>query len=711
MRAALRSVPLWVLVIAAAVPYLATLSGDFVYDDQVLLRGERPTLAEVFTGDLFGVDADGRAASGYWRPVTRATYFVESLVYGERPWGPHLDNVMINVLLALLVWTTARRVPALAEAAFPAALLFAVHPVKVESLAMVSGRTDPLALLFTLLAVRSLLTGGSAVRAVAWFALALGAKESAAMLAPLVAGAALVATDRDAQERRRRAWSVLAACAVLVLAFFATKAWVLHISPPAGAFTGTGSPIQRSLTFLAVLPRYLGLLVWPHPLSIVHDTDLATSLGDARVWLGVGLVLVALALARMREAPVRLGALFVLWTIAPASNLVPITYAFDAQPFPLFERYLFVPALGFAFVVAGLGVKLAGGGGGRIPLAGLAVVCGLTTAFRTVDFRDDATLFETDAAKTARPAQLLARAATARWERGEPAVALGLFERAVAADPSAPGPRIDKASMLADVVQNQRRALENGLRAGITAGADRLRADIDANLADARAMLDFVLAADPRDARALEVRGAVLALDGKLLEAAADLRRAAEIGPRTPTFAATFTRVALSLREPGAEAAKRGVAALDDAITKYRAAIAAVSGSEHPTVLIPAIADVQVTLLAERADLLVLHGDAAAAKDEYTRLLALAPQTARAHEGLAYLAKQSGDRDAAYRHIDEALRLDPDSLYATNESFTMLQEDGRTEEARRALGRLQDLIRRKGRVRAPPAFAPPVSDK
>ncbi len=136
---------------------------------------------------------------GHWIPVTWLSFDADYLVWGMEPKGYHLTNVVLHAanaaivsLLAtrLLAQTGARGVARLLGAA-AAALFFALHPLRVESVAWVTERRDVLCGLFFLLAVLAYLraTVVDPVWRSRWywlavgaFALALGSKSMAVSL-------------------------------------------------------------------------------------------------------------------------------------------------------------------------------------------------------------------------------------------------------------------------------------------------------------------------------------------------------------------------------------------------------------------------------------------------------------------------------------------------------------------------------------------------
>jgi hypothetical protein len=178
----------------ALILYGRTLAAYFLADDFVLIGG-------VATHGLFSLPS-------FVRPVVMLTYLCDYSIWGLRPIGFHLTNVILHTLNAMLVGAlaaalhgvTARRVarsvPLLATAAFLAL------PTHTESVAWISGRTDLVASMFMLVSLLAHLARLESGRPFALavslmaFALALLSKESAIAFPPVVALLSLILTRR-----------------------------------------------------------------------------------------------------------------------------------------------------------------------------------------------------------------------------------------------------------------------------------------------------------------------------------------------------------------------------------------------------------------------------------------------------------------------------------------------------------------------------------
>ena len=131
------------LVGATVAAYLPTLRNGFVWDDDTSLtqnafiRSEEGLRQFWFTTQT----------PDYW-PVTATTFWAEWRLWGLNPLGYHLTNLSLHVGEVLLLWAILRRLGV--PGAYLAALLFALHPVNVQSVAWITQRKNLMAMLFFL---------------------------------------------------------------------------------------------------------------------------------------------------------------------------------------------------------------------------------------------------------------------------------------------------------------------------------------------------------------------------------------------------------------------------------------------------------------------------------------------------------------------------------------------------------------------------------
>ncbi len=147
------------LIFAAGfIAYLPVINGGFILDDSVLV-----------TNNPLVKTADG--LTRFWRtteqleyyPLTYNIFWLEWRLWETNPGGYHATNLILHIFESLLIWVILRRLSI--TGAFLAGLLFAVHPINVESVAWIAQLRNMTAMLFFLLSIlwylRSCISEGS----------------------------------------------------------------------------------------------------------------------------------------------------------------------------------------------------------------------------------------------------------------------------------------------------------------------------------------------------------------------------------------------------------------------------------------------------------------------------------------------------------------------------------------------------------------------
>ena len=144
---------LWggILIVLTAIAYYPATRCGFIWDDDDYVT-ENPTLR----------DAEGLAsiwlkpsATPQYYPLVHTTFWLEYQAWGLNPTGYHITNILLHAINAVLLWRLlfVLKVPG----AWLAAVIFAVHPVHVESVAWVTERKNVLSGGFYLLSLLALL--------------------------------------------------------------------------------------------------------------------------------------------------------------------------------------------------------------------------------------------------------------------------------------------------------------------------------------------------------------------------------------------------------------------------------------------------------------------------------------------------------------------------------------------------------------------------
>jgi tetratricopeptide (TPR) repeat protein len=143
--------PFALVALAVAVAFRAAPSLGFVdYDDPVAVLD--PALRGGLTSEAFHFALTASPAN-LWHPLTFLTHALDFELFGERAGGHHFVSVLIHLGSSLLLLGWLRRQTGETSLALAVALLFAIHPLRVESVVWLSERKDVLSVFFCLLTV------------------------------------------------------------------------------------------------------------------------------------------------------------------------------------------------------------------------------------------------------------------------------------------------------------------------------------------------------------------------------------------------------------------------------------------------------------------------------------------------------------------------------------------------------------------------------
>ncbi|UCH93286.1 MAG: hypothetical protein JSV88_23820, partial [Candidatus Aminicenantes bacterium] len=136
--------------------YINTINHDFLKDDFRLIV-ENPRIKD-FQSFLNSIGSKFFAFPDfpylhYWRPMCLFSFYIDYQLWGLKPSGFHLFNILINTFNALLIFLVLYILINKIHYAFLGSLFFSIHPSHVEAVSWISGRTDLLAAFFILLAI------------------------------------------------------------------------------------------------------------------------------------------------------------------------------------------------------------------------------------------------------------------------------------------------------------------------------------------------------------------------------------------------------------------------------------------------------------------------------------------------------------------------------------------------------------------------------
>jgi protein O-mannosyl-transferase len=160
------------LLAAVAIVFGQTVRHDFVnYDDNVYVY-ENVRVAEGLTAGGIGWALTTNHGS-LWAPATWTSYLLDSQLYGPKPWGYHLTNVLLHAATAILLFLVLWRMTGDFWPGALAAAVFAVHPLRAEAVAWVAERKGLLSGLFFVLTLGAYLRYVRRPSAVRYLAIAI----------------------------------------------------------------------------------------------------------------------------------------------------------------------------------------------------------------------------------------------------------------------------------------------------------------------------------------------------------------------------------------------------------------------------------------------------------------------------------------------------------------------------------------------------------
>jgi protein O-mannosyl-transferase len=555
------------LLLAVALVFGQTLQYGFVNYDDNLYVYENPHLARGLTAEGIGWSFT-TARQSLWAPLTWSSYLLDFQLYGLRPWGYHLTNVLLHAATTIILFLVLRRMTGDLWPSALVAVVFAIHPQHVESAAWVAERKGLLSGLFFMLAlwaylgyVRRAFSPARYAIVAMLFTLGLTAKPMLVTL-PFVLllldywplgrmGSCRVRethhgptvrfthpTGTSAGASPSRLWGLIVEKIPLVA--LAAFSCVVTLYTQSEALTPNEhfSVYWRIGNALISYCAYLGQFFSPAGLSAAYPR-----LGlDLPPWevLGAAILLssiTAAALVSRRRRPYLLvGWLWYLATLLPVIGLVQFGVQATA------DRFMYLPQIGLCIALAWWAAAACRTWPRLRPACGVAAALALAVltavAWRqTTYWRDSRTLWT-------RAIDCTARNATAHTNLGMALADLRRFDEAAAQFRKSLAINSDDAKALCGLgaaLEKMGQAdeamahYEAALRAD--PGMAQAHSNLGANLADRGRMAEAMdhyqtaLQIDPECIMAHSNLGAALAQQGRIDEAMEHLHRALEIKP------------------------------------------------------------------------------------------------------------------------------------------------------------------------------------
>ncbi len=552
------------IALATAVVFLPVLRAGFVEWDDPINFLENPYYRGLGWQQLRWMLT--ATVMGHWIPVTWLTLGADFAVWGMNPFGYHLTNLLLHTTNAVLFYFVSRHLlrlamPAASRGALilgaaTATLMFAVHPLRVESVAWITERRDVLSGLFFLAAIlaylRGLETGDRIEPRWRTYSLLLFAGGLLSKASVMTLPAVLVLLDVYPLRRDTFTWRRL----ILEKAGY----WVLALAGAVGALvalrlSGMGitsyvayGPEARMAMVAYSLWFYPSAWVWPVRLSPMYELPARLDPLSPRFLLPViGLVAVTILLVRLRKQwP---GGL-VVWVysavmVLPTSGVVHAGYQLAH------DRYSYLSGLGFALLAGGAivwtlrataerRVRRPVAAGALAATALVVVGLGVGSWQQTSVWQDSETLWRWGLEVDPDCAICHHNLGIVLGRRGDRAEAQALLERAIALRPDWSEFQGNYGLLLTQMGRRPEGIAKLRYRLGVNPRDVNARVNLgialveDGRPGEAIVELEWALRVKPDSVPALTVLGRALLADGRVEPARAAVEQAIAINPADP---------------------------------------------------------------------------------------------------------------------------------------------------------------------------------
>lgn len=561
-----------------------------------------------------------------WHPITWLSHMADCELFGVNPAGHHYMSLSIHVLNSLLLFGILRWMTGSFWRSFIVAAIFALHPMRVESVAWACERKGLLSTFFGLITIAAYTFyarrpgAGRFILVMISFAFCLMSKAMLVTMPFL-----LLLLDFWPLQRKRSKAIILDKLPLLAMTLACS--WIT-----AGKVAFVQLPLMTRLSNVFVsYVRYIEKTFWPVDLAILYPLPNAWPSSRIAVSIAVVVIITAAVMIMIRRRPcLAVGWFWYLGTLVPVIGFVQVWYQAMA------DRFSYVPTMGLLIALVWLVADVAR----SKPLRAVAVVVlvfvlsalAVTSHRQLAHWNNSITIFSHTVAVTDDNYHAHTNLASALFKSGQPDAAMEHYKRAIAIDP-------------------------NGERALAGVSAVLLRSD---QLEKAIEFASRAVAINASSAEGHYNLGVALQKSGREDEAASHYQKAIDVDP---IFVSGHYNLGLiHMRHRRFEAAR----------DSFHAALRIMPGHPHANYQM-ALALAQLNQVQQSLAYFDHH-------------LRLRPDDARAHYNLGITRLRMGDASGALSALDQAVGLSPTMVEALTASARILaaHRDDAIRDGRRA---------------------------
>src|SRR2546430_1520143 len=447
-----------VIVLLIGIVFGQTLSYDFVnYDDKTYIYGNPLVSSGLSLHGLLRAFVDTQTNN--WHPLTLVSHMIDCQLYDLKPGGHHFTNVFLHTIAAVLLFFWLRNITGKGQSgsnwtsAFVTAL-FAIHPLRVESVAWIAERKDVLSAVFFFLTLGAYVryarapSFGRYLTMSTLFACGLMSKPMLVTTPvvlllldywPLNRGPAFAkATTRQAEVRGQKFnaeiwWNLIVEKLPLFGLSLASSIVALALQVQSPASVGQLPFGWRLQNALMTYVTYIWQMFWPANLAVFYphpDDRLALWQVALSALFLIAITWVVFALRRNRPY-LLVGWLWYLIMLLPVIGIVEVGLQGHA------DRYTYLPHLGLYIALTWLAADVAKSFPQRKQIlagvgTGIVIILSAWAWKQTTYWRNSETLWAHTLAVTTDNDVALTNLGTSLMERGQLDEAFSYFQKALA---------------------------------------------------------------------------------------------------------------------------------------------------------------------------------------------------------------------------------------------------------------------------------------
>jgi protein O-mannosyl-transferase len=327
------------IVLTGFVCYVNALNNGFVWDDiNIVTRNQELGNINDFFGTFFSPTLD------FYRPISYLTLNIDYFFWGKNPFGFHLTNVLVHLFAAVLLFFVVNELSKSYLIAFICGFLFVIHPVHVEAVTYVSGRSDSICAAFLIGSLLSLIKGlkkkgNNPYVLLSWFLFLMGllSRESALSYPFLILSYLLFFSFKPLSIKLKQ---VIPFFTIAILFFIFRHFFIV------GDLT-TFTFVAGNNVF-AILLFYLKLLFFPVSLHMQHNLNESFVLSSLGPFVSLALILIILFIV-FRLIRGRIGFFGLTWFLI---GIFPFLGFLLINPrAQIAEHWLYFPSIGIFLLI------------------------------------------------------------------------------------------------------------------------------------------------------------------------------------------------------------------------------------------------------------------------------------------------------------------------------------------------------------------------